>query len=255
MTKTNYSTNLTDKRWQFIKKTLHIQERKRKHDLREIRDAIFYLVKTGCQCRMLPNDFPKRQLVYYYYRKWADLDEFDLLLSKLRERVRVKLKQNAYPSIGIVDSQSVRWGNNRSLNGIDGNKKKKGIKRHVVVDKNGFLIAIMVTIANIYDGKAVCLLMRVLKELCSNVKVIFADNGYRGEVIDTVKKSFGYLIKVVTGGYKEQGFKPIHKRWVVERTFAWFENDRRLCRNYELTFDSAEDLVKIAAIKLLINKI
>ena len=255
MTKTNYPTNLTDKRWQFIKKTLHIQERKRKHDLREIWDAIFYLVKTGCQWRMLPNDFPKWQLVYYYYRKWADLEEFDVLLSKLRESVRVKLGQNACPSIGIVDSQSVRWGNNRSLNGIDGNKKIKGIKRHVVVDKNGFLIAVMVTIANIYDGKAVSLLMWVLKELCSSVKVIFADNGYRGEVIETVKKTFGYLIEVITGGYKELGFKPIHKRWIVERTFAWFENDRRLCRNYELTLDSAEELVKIAAIKLLINKI
>jgi len=125
MTKTNYPTNLTDKRWQFIKKTLHIQERKRKHDLREIWDAIFYLVKTGCQWRMLPNDFPKWQLVYYYYRKWANLEEFDLLLSKLRETIRVKLEQNESPSIGIVDSQSVRLGNNRSLNGIDGNKKTR----------------------------------------------------------------------------------------------------------------------------------
>src|SRR5215469_9703282 len=117
MYKTNYPTNLTDKRWQFIKKTLNIQERKRKHDLREIWNAIFYLVKTGCQWRMLPNDFPQWQLVYYYYRKWSDLEEFDLLFSKLRETVRVRLGQNKYPSTGIVDSQSVRWGNNRSLNG------------------------------------------------------------------------------------------------------------------------------------------
>ncbi len=98
---------------------------------------------------MLPHDFPKWQLVYYYYRKWAELDEFELLLSKLREEVRVKMKQNKQPSLGIADSQSVRWGNNRSLNGVDGNKKVKGIKRHVVVNKNGFLIAVMVTIANI----------------------------------------------------------------------------------------------------------
>ena len=255
MYKTNYPTNLTDKQWQFIKKTMNIQHRKRKHDLREIWNAIFYLVKTGCQWRMLPNDFPKWQLVYYYYRKWADLEEFDLLLSRLRESVRVKFGQNEYPSIGIVDSQSVRWGNNRSLNVIDGNKKVKGIKRHVVVNKNGFLIAVMVTIANIYDGKAVYLLMRVLKELCSNVKIIFADNAYRGEIVDTVKKSFGYLIKVITGEHKGHGFKPVHKRWVVERTFSWLDNNRRLCRNYEITFDSAEEMVKIAAVKLLVNKI
>jgi len=255
MDKTNYPTNLTDKQWQFIKKTLNIQYRKRKHDLQEVWNSIFYFVKTGCQWRMLPNNFPKWQLVYYYYRKWAYLEEFDLLLSKSRETVRVKMGQNEYPSIGIVDSQSVRWGNNRSLNGIDGNKKVKGIKRHVVVDKNGFLIAVMVTIANVYDGKAVYLLMRVLKELCSSVKVIFADNAYRGEIIDIVNKTFGYLINVVTSGYKGHDFRPIHKRWTVERTFSWFDNNRRLCRNYELTFDSAEEMIKIAAIKLLVNKI
>ena len=113
----------------------------------------------------------------------------------------------------------------------------------------------MVTVANIHDGKAAYLLMRVLKELCSSVKVIFADNACRGEVIDTVRKTFGYLIKVIIGGYKEQGFRPIRKRWIVERTFAWFENDRRLCRNYELIFDSAQEIVKIAAIKLLMKKI
>jgi putative transposase len=157
--------------------------------------------------------------------------------------------------IGSTTSQSVRWGNNQSLNGVDGNKKVKGIKRHIVVDKNGFLIAVMVTIANIHDSKAGYLLMRVLKGLCSGVKVILADGGYRGEVIDTVKKAFGYTIQVVVSAYKEQGFRPIHKRWIVERTFSWLENNRRLCRNYELTFDSAEEMVKIASIRLLLNKI
>jgi transposase len=250
-----YQTDLTETQWQFIKKVLNIQERKRKYDLREIWNAIFYLVKTGCQWRLLPINFPKWQLVYYYYRKWAELDEFELLLSKLRETVRGKMGQNKQPSLGIVDSQSVRWGNNRSLNGVDGNKKVKGIKRHAVVDKNGFLIAIMVTVANVYDGKAIYLLMRVLKELSSKIKVILADGGYRGQIIETVRKTFGYVIEVVVSGYKEQGFRPIHKRWIVERTFSWFDNDRRLCRNYELTFDSAEEMVKISAIKLLLNKI
>ncbi|MDD4515019.1 transposase, partial [Massilibacteroides sp.] len=159
------------------------------------------------------------------------------------------------PSLGIIDSQSIKRGNNYSLNGIDGNKKIKGIKRHVVVDKNGFLIAVMVTIANIHDSKAAYLLMRVLKELCSGVKVLFADGGYRGKLIESVKNKFGYLIRVVVSAYKEQGFRPIHKRWIVESTFSWFDNDRRLCRNYELTFDSAEEMVKIAAIKLLLRKI
>ena len=250
-----YQTDLSETQWQFIQKVLILQERQRKYSLREIWNGIFHLVKTGCQWRMLPLNFPPWQLVYYYYRKWSALTEFDLLLSRLRETVRVKQGQNKEPSVGIVDCQSVRWGNNRSLKGIDGNKKVKGIKRHVVVDKNGFLIAVMVTAANIHDSKASYLLMRALKEMSSKVKVILADGGYRGEMIETIKNEFGYCIEAVVSGYKGKGFRPIRKRWVVERSFAWFENSRRLCRNYEFTFDDAEEMVKIAAIRLLLNKI
>jgi putative transposase len=203
---------------------------------------------------MLLSDFPKWQLVYYYYRKWSALSDFDLLLNELREKNRFKHGQDEEPTVGIMDSQSVRWGNNCSLNGIDGNKKVKGIKRHVIVDKNGFLIAVMVTIANIANCKAAYLLMRTLKELCSPAKVILADGG-RGEIIDTVRKAFGYAIQVVVSNFKGQGFRPIHKRWIVERTFSWFDNYRRLCRNYELMLDSTEEMVKIASIRLLLNKI
>jgi len=252
----NYPTDLSDNQWQFIKKTLQLDERKRKHNLRSIWDAIQYLVKTGCQWRMLPLNFAKWQLVYYYYKKWSDIEQFDLLLAKLREHVRIKKGQNAQESLGIMDSQSVRWGNNRALNSYDGNKKVKGIKRHVIVDKNGFLVAVMVTVAHIHDSKAVMLLMRVLKEMLCGIKVIIADGGYRGEIAEQVKKSFGYLIQVVMrSDGKKTGFKPTHKRWVVERTFAWFDNDRRLCRNYEFLLESSENMVKLAAIKLLLNKI
>ncbi len=250
-----YPTDLTDNQWQFIEKKLIFEQRKRKHDLREVWNAIFYLVKTGCQWRMLPKEYPKWQLVYYYFRKWSLYEEFDLLLSHLREKVRLKLKQNREPSIGIMDSQSVKWGNNKAPNDVDGNKKVKGIKRHVIVDKNGFLIAVMVTMANIHDSKAAFLLTRVLKELSSSVKTILADGGYRGEVAKNIKDTFGYVLQVVIGGYQKQGFRPIKKRWVVERTFSWFDNHRRLCRNYEVSFDAAEQMVKIAAIKLLLNKI
>lgn len=166
-----YSTNLRESQWQFIKKTLNLGDRKRKHSLRLIWNALLYLIKTGCQWRMLPKDFPKWQLVYYYYSKWSVLEDFDLLLSKLREQVRLKRGQNREPSLGIADSQSVRWGNNRSLNGFDGNKKIKGIKRHIVVDKNGFLLAIMVTVTNIHDSKAMFLLIRTLHFFCLPLKL------------------------------------------------------------------------------------
>jgi len=251
-----YSTDLTNTQWQFIKSSLNIADRKRKYDLREIWNAVNYLVKTGCQWRMLPLNFPKWQLVYYYYSKWMALDMFDLLLEKLRNKVRIKKGQTSSASLGIMDSQTVRWGNNRSLKSFDGNKKVKGIKRHVVVDKNGFLIAVMVGVAHVHDSKAALLLMRVLKEFLCSIKVIIADGGYRGELANDVKNIFGYLVKVVmrpddTG----KNFKPVSKRWVIERTFSWFDNDRRLCRNYELLFESSENMVKLSAIKLLLNKI
>lgn len=251
-----YSTDLSNTQWQFIKSSLNIAERKRKYDLREIWNAVIYLVKTGCQWRMLPSNFPKWQLVYYYYSRWAALEMFDLLLEKLRNKVRVKMGQNRDASLGIMDSQTVRWGNNRALNSFDGNKKVKGIKRHVVVDKNGFLIAVMISVAHIHDSKAALLLMRVLKEFLCSIKVVIADGGYRGELADDVKSLFGYVIKVVMRkDDKTTEFKPVSKRWVIERTFAWFDNDRRLCRNYELLFDSSENMVKLSAIKLLLNKI
>jgi putative transposase len=250
-----YSTDLTESQWQFIKSSLDLSNRKRKHDLREIWNSIHFLLKTGCQWRMLPSDFPKWQLVYYYYSKWSRLEIYDLILEKLRGKVRVKINQNEEPSLGIMDSQSVRWGNNRALNGIDGSKKIKGIKRHVIVDKNGFLIAIMVCVANIHDSKAALLLMRVIKEFLCSIKVIIADGGYRGELAENVKKGFNYIIEIVMRNDKENEFKPVNKRWVIERTFAWFDNDRRLCRNYELLQETSENMVKLAAIKLLLNKI
>ena len=251
-----YSTDLTNTQWQFIKSSLNIRERKRKYDLREIWNGVLYLVKTGCQWRMLPLNFPKWQLVYYYYSKWAGLEMFDLLLEKLRNKVRVKMGQNSDASLGIMDSQTVRWGNNRSLKSFDGNKKIKGIKRHVVVDKNGFLIAVMISVAHIHDSKAALLLMRILKEFLCSIKVVIADGGYRGELADDVKNLYGYIIKVVMRkDDKTTEFRPVSKRWVIERTFSWFDNDRRLCRNYELLFDSSENMVKLSAIKLLLNKI
>ena len=250
-----YSTDLSNTQWQYVKKTLNLQDRKRKYDLREIWNSINYLVKTGCQWRMLPTNFPKWQLVYYYYKKWASLSLFDLLLEKLREKVRVKMGQKAESSLGIMDSQSVRWVNNRALNGFDGNKYIKGIKRHIIADKNGFLIAVMVTVANVHDSKAALLLMRVLQEFLCRLKVIVADGGYRGDLAEQVKTIFGYVIQIVMRSDDNKEFKPIHKRWVIERTFSWFDNNRRLCRNYELLMETSEEMVKLSAIKLLLTKI
>ena len=92
-------------------------------------NALLYVIKTVCQWRMMPNDFLKWQLVYYYYNKWSDAEDFDLLLAQIRGKIRLNKGQNRAPSLGIMDSQSAKWGNNRSLNGFDGNKIVKGNRR------------------------------------------------------------------------------------------------------------------------------
>ncbi len=118
-------------------------------------------------------DFPKRQLVYYCYRKWIDAEVFDLILDKLRSKVRISNGLQTRATLGIVDSQSVRWGSNRSFKSYDGNKKVKGIKRHMVVDKNGFLLSVMVTVAHVHDSKAVMLLlMRVLRKVSTALRLL-----------------------------------------------------------------------------------
>ena len=250
-----YSTDVTDAQWSNIRDYLDKTVRKRKFSLRSVWNALMYVVKTGCQWRMLPKDFPKWLLVYYYYRKWVEEELFDKLLDKLRSKVRIKKGQKARATLGIMDSQSVRWSNNRSFKSYDGNKKVKGIKRHIVVDKNGFLLAVMVTVAHIHDTQAVAGLMRVLKEVYASIKVVLADGGYRGDIIETIKHKFGYLLQVVMRNKNQKtDFTPVSKRWIVERTFSWFDNDRRLCRNYELLMESQEEMTKLSAIKLLLNK-
>ncbi len=142
------------------------------------------------------------------------------------------------------------------MKSVDGNKKVKGRKRHIVVDKNGWLITVMVCVAHIHDCKAAELLMRKLKENICGIKLLIADGGYRGELAEKIKKGFGYILQIVMRSDKEdKTFKPLPMRWVVERTFAWFDNDRRLCRDYEFLAESSEAMVKLAAIKLLLRKI
>lgn len=114
----------------------------------------------------------------------------------------------------------------------------------------------MVSVANIHDSKAALLLMKTLQYLLIPLQTILADGGYRGGIINEIKMKFGYVIQVIMrNDKKENGFEPIPKRWIIERTFSWFDNDRRLCRNYELLMETAENMVKLSAIKLLLSKI
>lgn len=176
-----YSTNLTDKQWQFIEKIVNTQKRRRKYSIRGIFDGILYLLKTGCQWRMLPSNFAPWQSVYYYFSKWKNEGIIEELLSVIHSNVRKQLGKAESPSLGIIDSRSVKTSHHvDSDRGIDGNKKIKGRKQHVIVDTLGLPMAVAVHEANIHDSKGAPQVIDKLAFKFPRLIKILADGGYRG---------------------------------------------------------------------------
>ena len=226
-----------------------------KYDFFLIFDAVLYVNKTGCQWRNLPHDYPVWQTVYYYYRVWIAEDEFKEMLDILTEQVRLWEGQSPQPSTAVIDSQSVRSSSLPSPKGIDGNKKVKGIKRQIAVDKNGHLLDAQTTPANMHDSKGGLLLLALLAAFHPQVKKILADRGYRGELIDLVRNAFGFNVEITLSGTSKGKFIPAKGRWVAERSIAWLDNFRRLSRNYEDSLETARQMVIIAGIAMLLNRL
>jgi transposase len=245
---------LTESQWKVIKKFVPLSNRKRKHDLRLIFEAFFYILKTGCHWRMLPDSYPKWELVYYYFSKWRDEELFTHLNDMAREEVRKKNNKDAQCSVAIIDSQSVKTTRRGGLRGFDGNKKIKGRKRHIMVDTMGNMVTNIVHVANIHDSKGAHLVFKNLKENIYGLKMIYADCGYRGELIETVKKRYNYELRI-SPKIKDTLMEISPKRWVVERTFSWLENFRRLSKDFEYLLESSQAMLYLASIKLILNKI
>ena len=248
-----YNSDVTDSQWESIKHLLDYK-RKRKNDLREIVNAVFYLVKTGCQWREIPGDLPAWQTVRYYFDRWRSLGLFDRLLRRLRGLVRRKAGRKTSPSAAIIDCQSVKTsvvgGPER---GFDNHKKVKGRKRHIIVDTMGLLLAVVVHAANAHETKTALKLLEKLYKRVPRLKRIFADQAYQGSLIDQVKARFGWILDVVKR--RGKGFQVLPKRWVVERTFGWFEGYRRLSKDYERLPKNSEAMVKLAMIRLMLNRL
>lgn len=230
-----YSTNLTDKQWQVIEKIINTQEKKRKHFLRNIMNAILDLLKTGCQWRMIPKDFAPWESVYYYFSKWKNEGVIEELLDKLRSEIRIMAGRKESPSLGIIDSRSVKTSHHVDTErGLDGNKKIKGRKQHIIVDTQGNLMAIAVHEANVHDSKGAPEVIEKLSCKFPRLTKILADGGYRGKLADWILDKFGWKLEVVLRPDEcPSKFKVLPKRWIVERAFAWLENFRRLTIDYE----------------------
>ncbi|PEN10351.1 DDE transposase [Longibacter salinarum] len=250
-----YPSDLTDAQW---KRVMPIFDRFRfdKHDPRRMLDAIFYVVKTGSQWRMLPSDYPPWQTVYYHFRKWRRLNLLQRLCDRIRRAARVAEGRSPSPSAAVIDTQSVNTERQAGpARGRDPSKHVTGRKRHVIVDTLGFLLAVVVHPANEHDGQQAPTVLQQLLGKVPRLQMIFADSGYEGLPSGLVWRCFEWLFSIVESDDDRSGFAPIPKRWVVERTFGWFGGYRRLIRDYERLPEMSEAMVRVAMIRLMIRRV
>jgi putative transposase len=250
---TNYSTDLSNSQWQIISKYLNTQ-RNRKYELREIVNGILYLVKTGCQWRMLPANFPKWQLVYYYFSVWKRSGLIEQIHESLVEKIRLKAGRNVEPTVGIIDAQSVKSSLVSSEDkGFDAGKKIKGIKRHIIVDTLGLILAVVIQGASVQDRNGAIDVVDKLVENWKKIIKIFADGGYSGTLIDKIKEKFKITLEIIKRD-ELHTFKVLPKRWIVERTFAWIDTNRRNAKHYERLNETSVAIVQLSAIRIMINR-
>ena len=250
-----YQTDLTDAQWQVMKKILPNSNRKRKHSLRDVANALFYLIKTGCQWRMLPKEYPPWEVVYYYYQKWNEADIIENINQALVEEKRKLSGRNEQPSLIIVDCQSVKTTMLGGLRGFDGNKKINGRKRHLAVDTQGNIIDCLVHPANQHESQTLELLVKKIKEEQFRLKKILADGGYRGEVKVGIKNRYKVELETIKRNEDRKTFQIQPIRWIVERTIAWFNGYRRLSKDYERLLENSRAIILLVSIKLVLNKI
>lgn len=253
-----YSTDLTNSQWQAIKILMpaKIWQRKRKHSIRAIINAILYVVKEGISWRLMPNDLPDWRLVYYYFCRWSKQGLVRQIHDKLVTKIRLQAGREASPSLGIIDSQSVKTMSVTALKGYDGNKKLTGRKRFIIVDVLGLVVALRLTSANVGERAGALLLFTALGQRFARLKTILADQGFDGvNFLATVKSTYQLTVKVVCGVLGVKGFQLLPKRWIVERTFGWWAFHRRLAKDYEVKESHAEAIIYWTMIRLMSRKI
>ena len=255
-----YPSDLTNAQWALIAPLLPSAKpggRPRSTTLRDVVDAIFYILKTGCQWRYLPNDFPPKSTVWGYFDQWRNDGTLELIHDKLRTKVRTKEKPYSPRTTASVDSQSVDTTSGGEERGRDNAKNVDGRKRHIVIDSLGLLMAVMVTAANVDDGNAALELFgRLESQPMSKVRRMFADNKYHNNALYVwVEENADFRLEIVRRPDDAKGWVTLPKRWMVERTFAWLGTCRRLSKDREKSVKSSEAFVRLAMIRLMLNRL
>lgn len=248
-----YETDLTDAQWEAIA-PLFTNMRTYKWPKRELTNAVLYLNKTGCQWRNLPHDFPPHFTVSSFYRRARINGLWDKILQRLVALTRENAGRQPCPSYGIVDSQSVKTVDSSDERGIDGGKKVKGRKRHIVVDTMGNLLSVIVHAANIHDTMGGLFPALWTLQHYPGIKGFSADAGYRGTFVEEMDENFGKHVEI-SEKIAPKVWQTQPKRWVVERTFAWMNAYRRLSKDFEISTDSAEAMVKISHMQTLLKRL
>ena len=257
MARKHYDTDLTDQEWRLIQPLIPQNQgpgRKMSLNLRDVLDAIFYVVRPGVQWRALPGDFPHWKSVYYHFRKWVKDGTWRAINAALCRLARQKRGRNPSPTGALIDTQSVKTTALASERGFDGHKRVKGHKRHLLTDTEGNVLEVVVHTANVADCQGAPALIKKAAQTFPTLARIWADSAYQGDLSELVKETLGAVLEIVVREAGQKGFQLLPKRWVIERTFGWFEWYRRLSKDYERLVECSEAMIYLASIRIMLKR-